>query len=86
MGWWSIRLSQLLGQPISVADIRDPQQHLHLAVKLLNRTALRYLKSREYGAVLRIWNTGSPNGRTHDPEYVVNALAVDQEYRKLQSS
>lgn len=83
MGWWSIRLTKLLERPISVSDIRDPKQHLEIAVRLLNLTAHRYLKTLAYANVLRIWNTGSPTGRTHDPQYVANALAVDQEYRRL---
>jgi hypothetical protein len=83
MGWWAIPLTKQLRESITVADIRDPLQHLWIAVRLLNLTANRYLKLHEYGAVLRIWNTGSPFGRPHDPEYVAHALAVDQEYRKL---
>ncbi len=83
MGWWSIRLTTLLGRPVSISDIRDPKQHLGIAVRLLDLTAHRYLKTLSYANVLRIWNTGSPTGRTHDPEYVANALAVDQEYRRL---
>jgi hypothetical protein len=83
MGWWAIVLPRRTGVPITVADIRDPQKHLTIAVRLLHLNAARYLKVKDYGAVLRIWNTGSAIGKTYDPNYVDNALAVKQAYSQL---
>lgn len=86
MGWWSIPLTRILERPVTVGMIRNQHQHLELAVRLLEHTGRRYLRVHNYGAVLRIWNTGKPDGRTHDPRYVANALAVMNEYRRLASA
>lgn len=78
MGWHMIH--DLAG---TIADLRDPEKHLHYAVELLNLTAGRYLRAKDFESVLRIWNSGTPTGRTYDPDYVHNALAVKAEYSKL---
>lgn len=85
MGWWTIPLSRVSPAPVTVGDLRDPETHLKLAVRLLHLVALRQLKTYTWGDVLRIWNSGSPQGKTYDPDYVPHALAVMQEYRRLQS-
>jgi len=77
MGWWSIHLK------CTVADIRDPQKHLGIAVRLLHRVAGRQLKDQTFGPVFRIWNTGQPNGKTYDPDYVANGVAVMRAYGAL---
>jgi len=82
MGWWAIVMSKRLTRSITVADIRDPKKHLDIAVLLLNLTARRHLTSYAYGDTLRIWNTGSSTGKTYDPDYVPNALAVMNDYKK----
>jgi hypothetical protein len=83
MGYWTIALSGVSPAPISIAALRDPEKHLKLAVRLLHLVALRQMKTYCWGDVLRIWNTGHPQGKTADPNYVANALAVMQEYRKI---
>lgn len=80
MGWWAIPLK------CSVGEIRDPQKHLAIAVRLLQLTAAVDLKRHAYGNVLRIWNTGRADGRTHDPRYVDNALAVKLAYSEVLSA
>jgi hypothetical protein len=79
MGWWSIPLR------CTVADIRDPEKHLIVAVNLLHRTAARQLRAAQFGDVLRIWNTGRPDGKTFDPGYPTNALRVMNAYEFLVS-
>lgn len=74
MGWWAIHLG------ISVADLRDPQKHIGYAVQLLLLNAAKYIESGNYLAVFRIWNSGSPTGKTYDPDYVYNAGAVMDAY------
>ena len=64
----------------TVADLRDPEKHLFYAVELLNLTARKHLLKREYDSVLRIWNTGSANGKTYHADYVGNALKVKKYY------
>jgi hypothetical protein len=49
----------------------------------MHKTAGGYLRRGDFGSVLRIWNSGSPTGKTHDPNYVSNASSVAAEYRKL---
>lgn len=77
MGWWSIHLG------ITVADLRDPAQHLEHAVKLLLMNAGRYVREDNWPSALRIWNTGRPGGKTHDPDYVHNAGLVMDAYALL---
>jgi hypothetical protein len=62
--------------PATLADLRDPGQHLRFAVQLLEKVARPYLERGMYQSVFRIWNTGSPSGETYDPDYVFNALSV----------
>lgn len=78
MGWHVIRSLKC-----TVADLRNPEKHLHFAVKLLEITAGKYLAAREYESALRIWNTGRPNGKTYHAHYVSNALAVMSVYADL---
>lgn len=68
---------------ITIDDLRDPDQHLDLSVQFIEKEAPSQLKNKAFDKVLRIHNTGSPNGVTFDPNYVRNALGVMQEYEKL---
>ena len=68
---------------ITVDDLRDPEQHLSFAVRFIEEEAPSQLKSKAFDKVLRIHNTGSPNGSTFDPNYVPNALGVMREYELL---
>jgi hypothetical protein len=77
MGWQSVILKR------TVAEIRDASLHLMIACELLMKTASPYLVRKDFESVLRIWNTGNPNGRTYDPQYVPNAMAVMNAYQQL---
>lgn len=68
------------GSAPTIAELRDHHLHLSFAVQLLEKVAMRYMAAGNWPAVLRIWNSGSPNGKTHDPNYVDNALAVRRAY------
>lgn len=80
MGWHAIHSLKCL-----VGDIKNPQKHLSLAVQLLELVASEYLENNRFENVLRIWNTGKPNGKTHDPDYVYNALLVMEKITELRN-
>lgn len=84
MGWWSIPLK------VTVESLQNPSTHLPIAVRLLERVAgvgrqdgQNFLKLGDFAAAFRIWNSGSPTGKTHDPKYVERGLAVLDAYRAL---
>lgn len=83
-------LTQIMGwhvmaelEPATIAELRAPETHLPLAVKLLEAAAGEYLRANDFASVLRIWNTGRANGTTHDPNYVANSRAVAAAYREI---
>lgn len=80
MGWHMIH--DLQG---SIADLRDPDKHLAYAVQLLTIDGGAYLRRGDLSAVLHIWNSGTPTGRTYDPDYVTNALAVKAAYTQIEA-
>lgn len=88
----SFGLTQILGlhviatfkNRITVDDLRDPEQHLGFAVEFVQIEAPSQLRNRAFDRVLRIHNTGRPNGITFDPNYVPNALGVMREYEILE--
>jgi hypothetical protein len=69
MGYWAIALSGVSPAPVTTADLRDPEKHLKLTVRLLQLVAIRQMKIHAWGDLLRIWNTGQLNGRTYDLDY-----------------
>lgn len=80
MGWSVVKM---LGEGVTIDDLRDEQKHLGLAVKRLEVVAGKYLAKQDYASVLRIWNTGKPNGKTHSPTYVARAMSVFDVYVRL---
>ncbi|MCP9496105.1 MAG: N-acetylmuramidase family protein [Pyrinomonadaceae bacterium MAG19_C2-C3] len=80
MGWSVVKM---LGAGVTIDDLRDENKHLRLAVKRLEVVAGKYLAKHDYASVLRIWNTGKANGKTHSPTYVARALAVFDVYVRL---
>lgn len=79
------------GSPVTISELRDPDRHFGYAAELLladaaSRDDLRRLGSaiesanraaihRSFERVLRRWNSGSPTGKTYDPDYVARGLA-----------
>jgi hypothetical protein len=90
----SFGLTQIMGfhviktfnKTITIDDLRDPKQHLKLAIHLIKKEAGKELKMGAFEKALRIHNTGNPDGETHDDNYVDNALGVMQEYEGLEGS
>lgn len=89
----SFGLTQILGlhviatfnKTITVNDLRDPAQHLTFAVQFIEKEGGAHLRDREFEKVLRIHNTGRPDGVTFSPDYVPNALGVMSEYEALEA-
>lgn len=81
MGWHCINNLQC-----TIADLRDPDKHLIYAVRLLTLVGGEYLRRNDFAPVLRIWNTGSPTGKTYHASYVPNALAVAAAYKEIQQN
>lgn len=75
MGWHCIH-----NLNCTIDELRDPNIHLHFAVQLLQITGGAYLRHGDFSSVLHIWNSGTANGKTYDPNYVYNALAVKAKY------
>lgn len=67
----------------TVADLRDPDKSLGYIVRMLIRDAAPYIARSQWEAVFRIWNTGSPTGKTYSPTYVPQGLAVMAAYAAL---
>ena len=69
-------------------EARAPETNLALAVEMLADFARRFHLdlARDFQALLHTWNTGSPDGRTFDPEYVPRALKRMGIYRQLAES
>ena len=76
MGYWVLHLGG------TVDDLRNPIKHLNYTVALLHQS-MKWITSGNYGAIFRIWNTGSPTGQTKDPSYAANAMKVAMYYRDL---
>lgn len=80
MGWWVLKAPL---SPYSISDLRDPDKHLKLAVKLIRVVGGTYVTTHRWDSVMRIWNTGSPYGKTYDPDYTTNAKCVRMIYQTL---
>ena len=56
--------------------LANPAVNLLTAVDLLEEFMHRFqLLPTEFERLFKCWNTGSPVGRTYDPNYVANGLA-----------
>lgn len=85
----SYGLTQIMGWHVinnlkcSVGELRDSEKHLLYTIQLLKLSSGDFLRRKDYGSVLRIWNTGSANGKTYHADYVENALKVMHCYASL---
>jgi hypothetical protein len=69
---------QLMGYQVNklnihVKDIRGANS-VKWGIKWINDSYGNYLREGKFEEAFRIHNTGKPNGRTFDPEYVKNGL------------
>lgn len=67
----------------TVADLRDPKQSLRHIVDLMILTSKRYILRGDWTSVMKIWNTGKPDGKTHSSSYVGDADRIAKEYQKI---
>jgi hypothetical protein len=71
MGWHALEWHA------PVADFLNPALHFHYTLRLLAFFTEKYqldLAADYQAALLRCWNTGRPDGKTFDPQYVENGL------------
>lgn len=83
-------LTQIMGYhafdlSLAIAMLQTAEGNLRGALKLLTQFATRF--SLEYDAdaadIFRCWNTGVPDGKTYDPQYVPNGLQRVKLYEEL---
>jgi hypothetical protein len=71
MGWHVVEFSK------TTADIVGVGPNLRFAAMLLGYFAGRYSidATKDFAELLTCWNTGIPDGKTFDPNYVANGMA-----------
>ena len=84
-GYTQIMGYHIVGSTATVRDLIDPRFHYHLAVELLTDFARQYKLDprRDFVELFHCWNSGSPTGKTYDPNYVSNGLRRMQVYREI---
>ncbi|HET7101148.1 MAG TPA: hypothetical protein VFJ52_08370 [Terriglobia bacterium] len=84
-GYTQIMGYHMVARPGGVHKLLDPDFHFRMAVWLLSEFTLDYRldAGRDFAEMFCCWNTGRPNGRTFDPDYVANGLRRMQIYRQL---
>jgi hypothetical protein len=84
-GYTQIMGYHVVGVNGTVRNLIDPPYHYHLAVELLTDFARQYKldPQRDFEPLFRCWNSGSPNGKTFDPNYVANGLRRMELYREV---
>ena len=80
LNFWTDRMSMTPQSGLS-----DPHDNLVAAAQLLAQFAQRFNldATKDFSEMFRCWNTGEPNGTTHDPAYVPNGLARMALYAQL---
>lgn len=70
MGWQEAKRAK------PAKTIQDPRGNLLFALDILERFAEAYSLdlTQNFEAMLRCWNSGTPTGKTFDPNYVTNGL------------
>ena len=58
---------------IKVKDVRG-EKSLYWGIKWINEEYGDFLRQEKYEEAFRIHNTGKPNGKTYDPNYVKKGL------------
>jgi len=84
-GYTQIMGYHVVGMNATVRNLIDPRYHYHLAVELLTDFARQYKldPQHDFEQLFRCWNSGSPAGKTYDPNYVANGLRRMQVYREV---
>jgi hypothetical protein len=70
---------------VTTLDLALPARSLPLTLRLLAQFALRFQLSlaKDFSEMFSCWNTGEPNGKTADPEYIPRGLARMAIYGQL---
>jgi hypothetical protein len=78
----SYGLTQIMGyaavfQGVDYLTLGDPAVCFPLTLRILTQFAQAYWldMGKDFEGLFRCWNTGRPDGKTYDPEYVGNGLA-----------
>ncbi len=90
----SLGLTQIMGYHPAERDgvdpvrLFDPEFNLRFALQMLADFAGRWelhlsTDCADHADLFRCWNTGSPKGKTHDPDYVAKGLARMKIYAEL---
>ncbi len=84
-GYTQIMGYHVVGMNATVRNLIDPSFHYHLAVELLTDFARQFKldPQRDFEQLFRCWNSGSPNGKTYDPNYVADGLRRMQLHREV---
>ncbi len=84
-GFTQIMGYQAIARKSAARNLLDPQFHFQMAVEILTDFARRFrLKlSQDFEALFRCWNTGHPDGKTFDPDYVAKGIRRMKLYREL---
>lgn len=78
MGWHTIKNLKR-----SIAELSDPATMFICPVELLTLVGGDHLRRGDWPSVMRIWNTGRPDGKTYHADYVDNALEVKSAYKQI---
>jgi len=75
----------MVGRPGTTRDLLEPSFHYRVALSLLAQFVAAYQLdvAGEFAEMFRCWNTGRPDGRTFDPEYVEKGLRRMALYHEL---
>ena len=86
-------LTQIMGYHVlerwtgiaTTLDLTLPARSLPLTLRLLAQFALRFQLNlaKDFSEMFSCWNTGEPNGKTADPEYIPRGLARMALYAQL---
>ena len=70
---------------VTTLDLTLPGRSLPLTLRLLAQFALRFQLNlaKEFSEMFSCWNTGEPNGKTADPQYIPRGLARMALYAQL---
>lgn len=76
---------QVIGRKADIKSLLDPHLHYHLAIDILGEFAQRFHLelARDFESLFHCWNTGRPDGRTFDADYVAKGMRRMNLYRSL---
>ncbi|MGH9356041.1 MAG: hypothetical protein ACRD10_07920 [Terriglobia bacterium] len=76
---------QVIGRKVMIGELLDPEVHYELATQIVHDFAQRFglRPGRDWEPLFRCWNTGRPEGKTFDPEYVSKAQQRMTLYRSI---